>query len=84
MLQVPILAAKSWEDPAITDPAERTRHFGQADHVRACGPDYIERMREAGFGGQALRAKTLLSEDEREKMAIDGNRLIFHCWKPAA
>lgn len=84
VLQVPILAAKTWEDPAITEPAERTRHFGQPGHVRACGPDYIDRMREAGFCGEAMRAKTLLSEDERERMAVAGNRLIFHCWKAAA
>lgn len=83
LLQVPIIVGKSWEDPIITEPAERARHFGQGDHVRACGPDYINRMREAGFSAETVYAGALLSGQEREKMAIADGRLVFHCWKDA-
>lgn len=31
------------EDPAVTDLAERLRRWGQADHVRAYGRDYVQR-----------------------------------------
>lgn len=37
------------EDPSITDPARRAEVFGQSDHVRLYGRDYLERLEEAGF-----------------------------------
>lgn len=37
------------EDPTVTHPAERTRRFGQHDHVRQYGWDYVDRLRDAGF-----------------------------------
>ncbi len=40
---------KTYEDPAIVDPAERERAFGQFDHVRVYGRDFQDRLREAGF-----------------------------------
>lgn len=50
ILLVPISAAqRTFEDPQIVDPAERLRLFGQEDHVRSYGPDYVDRLREAGF-----------------------------------
>ena len=41
--------AVTFEDPAITDPAERLRIYGQEDHARVYGRDYPERLRRAGF-----------------------------------
>jgi SAM-dependent methyltransferase len=84
LLYVPIIAEQTWEDPNITDPDERTRHFGQADHLRACGPDYIDRMRAVGFDAEAIYAKDILSEEEGIKMCIGGKLLIFLCRKPEA
>ncbi len=41
--------AATFEDDSITDPAERTRIFGQYDHRRIYGRDYGgRRLREAG------------------------------------
>lgn len=37
------------EDPAVTDPAERERRFGQKDHVRMYGCDFYARAGVAGF-----------------------------------
>ena len=37
------------EDNTITDPKERTRVFGQYDHLRIYGLDYPDLLREAGF-----------------------------------
>lgn len=37
------------EDPSITDPAERIRRFGQADHVRFYGDDLADRLTAGGF-----------------------------------
>jgi len=41
--------AETFEDPSITDPAERERAFWQADHLRLYGRDFPDRLREAGF-----------------------------------
>jgi hypothetical protein len=41
--------AETYEDPGITDPAERERAFWQSDHLRLYGRDFPERLREAGF-----------------------------------
>src|SRR5262249_12426105 len=49
ILLVPITVERTFEDPAVVDPAERLRLFGQEDHVRRYGPDYGDRLSEAGF-----------------------------------
>ncbi|MCB0375870.1 MAG: methyltransferase domain-containing protein [Sinomicrobium sp.] len=41
--------AVTFEDDTITHPEERTRLFGQYDHVRVYGRDYADRLRNAGF-----------------------------------
>jgi hypothetical protein len=50
IIQVPIWRATTDEDPAVTDPAQRTERFGQFDHARAYGKDdYPSRLAAAGF-----------------------------------
>lgn len=51
MLLVPVDWARhtTLEDPSIVDPAERARVFGQHDHVRLYGRDYVDRLSDAGF-----------------------------------
>jgi hypothetical protein len=49
ILQVPITAGITFEDPAVITPEERERFFGQYDHVRQYGSDYKDRLIEAGF-----------------------------------
>lgn len=49
ILLVPITAPETIEDPSVTDPRARLRLFGQEDHVRRYGPDYVDRLRAAGF-----------------------------------
>jgi SAM-dependent methyltransferase len=51
ILQVPISLklTRTLEDPAIREPGDRERAFGQWDHVRVYGLDYPERLRDAGF-----------------------------------
>jgi SAM-dependent methyltransferase len=62
------------EDPAL-GPEERTRRYGQPDHVRMYGPDYPRRLEEEGFlvesvppgawlGPAALRRYGLMEEEE--------------------
>jgi SAM-dependent methyltransferase len=42
-------AATTDEVLSVVDPRERLARFGQADHVRKYGWDYLDRLREAGF-----------------------------------
>jgi len=81
VLQVPITAVKTHEDPSITDPAERERVFGQRDHVRSYGPDYKERLVEAGFVVELVNATEIVSESELERWRIQRNEDVFYCTK---
>jgi SAM-dependent methyltransferase len=49
IILVPITDTSTFEDPSITDPKEREKLFGQWDHVRRYGPDFVDRLRDAGF-----------------------------------
>jgi len=82
LLQVPITANKTFEDPSITDPAERKKWFGQEDHVRRYGPDFQDRLRDSGFLVKVIPAKELTIHDsDFERYGFQRNRLIFFCEK---
>jgi len=49
VLAVPITRQQTLEDARVTSQADRTRLFGQSDHVRAYGADFADRLRECGF-----------------------------------
>ena len=62
--------AESFEDDSITDPKERTRIFGQYDHVRVYGQDYYSRLQSAGFQAKAVDYLAELSIEEQERYAL--------------
>jgi SAM-dependent methyltransferase len=70
ILLVPIMAEVTYEDPSITEPAERLRAFGQEDHVRRYGPDYADRLREAGFHVTITRIVDLVSPEDTVRMGL--------------
>lgn len=39
----------TFEDLSITDPKEREKVFGQFDHLRIYGNDFVNKLKEAGF-----------------------------------
>lgn len=50
LLLVPVRSeAKTYEDPSITSPEDREKHFGQFDHLRWYGRDFAERVAATGF-----------------------------------
>jgi colanic acid/amylovoran biosynthesis protein len=50
VLQHPIRAqAETFEDWTVVTPQDRLQVFGQEDHVRVYGRDFVDRLREAGF-----------------------------------
>jgi SAM-dependent methyltransferase len=70
ILLVPITAEQTVEDPSIEDPKERLRLFGQEDHVRKYGPDYLFRLENAGFNVEVLEPEGFLDAREIERMGI--------------
>jgi SAM-dependent methyltransferase len=77
---VPITAKTTIEDPAVTDPQERLRLYGQEDHVRRYGLDYADRLRAAGFEVSVSLPGDFLEADEIERMVL-GARHVFFCQK---
>ena len=78
VLMVPIIRSdQTFEDPAITDPRERERAFGQHDHVRAYGPDYVDRLRDAGFAVDVLDTQALATPDDVDRMVLSGR--VYVC-----
>lgn len=70
VLLVPITAERTFGDPSITDPRERERLFGQHDHVRRYGPDYRDRLEEAGFTVRRIPPEDLASDARRERYGM--------------
>lgn len=70
--QVPLNeeANTTFEDDTITDPEERTRIFGQYDHVRVYGLDYYKRLEQVGFRVQALDFLNEFTQEERIRYAL--------------
>lgn len=50
------------EDPAVTDPSERTRRFGQFDHVRVYGRDIVQRLEAARFAVEQFEGVTVAND----------------------
>jgi ubiquinone/menaquinone biosynthesis C-methylase UbiE len=68
MIHAPILRETTFEDASVTSPEERTRVFGQWDHVRSYGEDYVDRLREAGFEVSVERFIDSFSDEEVERL----------------
>ena len=86
IMMVPITVDQTIEDPSITDPAERLRLFGQDDHVRRYGPDFVDRLQEAGFTVTTNRPEDFLSQAEIERIAATPEYAgeIYFCTKDLA
>ncbi len=83
ILLVPIGREKTYEDSSIVDPRERLRHFGQDDHVRIYGYDYVDRLREAGFDVKVTQVNDLVNENEAKRMGLtSASGEIYYCTKP--
>jgi SAM-dependent methyltransferase len=77
-------APKTREDPTVTDPAERTRLYGQADHVRTYGgPDPVDRLHGAGFEVYVDEFGSQLADEIVRRQALSRDP-ILRCTKPTA
>jgi SAM-dependent methyltransferase len=81
ILQVPMRGQVTQEDPSVTSNEERTRLFGQHDHVRYYGADFKGRLESVGFHVQADAFHSRLPQATARRMGISGARSIHFCRK---
>lgn len=82
ILLVPITADKTFEASSVVDPSERLRIFGQEDHVRRYGTDYIDRLEEAGFKVKASHVFDLFEKSDVERLGLTpASGDIYYCTK---
>lgn len=58
------------EDPTIENPDEQIRRFGQRDHVRRYGWDYVDRLASVGLQVEIIRPEELFSRDTVERSRL--------------
>lgn len=79
IIQVPIADQETtYENPHIVTEADRVIHFGQKDHVRVYGRDYVDRLRRSGFTVNEIDFVSTLPAKQVEKYS-----LIPHHKQPA-
>ncbi len=66
----------TFEDDSITDKEERTRIFGQYDHVRVYGMDYFDKLKSVGFNVKAIDYSKQLGEKIIEKYRLEKGELL--------
>lgn len=74
ILQVPIspVLEKTISDPSITDGRILEERFGQKDHVRLFGMDYVSKLESCGFIVDALKL-----QQSYPKFGLNPNEILF-------
>lgn len=81
ILMVPMADEPTIEDPSITDPKERERLFGRHDHVRLYGPDFADRLREAGFAVSVVPPAEFVDPNRFDALGLRAHFNIHFCEK---
>ena len=83
ILQIPqdLSREHTFEDNSITDRKERSKIFGQYDHVRIYGRDYFNKLRAIGFDVNEANYTATLSEDDISKYCLAKGEIIPVCNK---
>lgn len=69
--------AETFEDPSITDPEKRLKVFGQSDHVRIYGRDFIHRLGSGSWTVSELNYAEDLEPRLRNRLALMKNEFIY-------
>ena len=67
---------KTFEDDSITDPKERSKIFGQYDHVRVYGRDYFDKLRSVGFKVKEVDYTQTISAELVEKYRLAKGEIL--------
>ncbi len=81
----------TYENPLIVTPKDRTKHFGQRDHLRIFGSDFSETVEKEGFSviavnesmfSEAIKRKNVLFPPVLSRHPLATNhRKVFFCQK---
>jgi len=81
LISVPIdFSRKTYEDPTIVAPEDRKKHFGEEQHVRWYGFDFIDRLQSEGFEVQLDRGVDVPASS-KEKHGLLDDENVFYCTK---
>lgn len=83
MVPLDLQRERTYEDSGVTDPGERLRAFGQADHVRFYAPDIAERLGGAGFEVERIVPRVEFGEELVTRCRIPEADQLFLC-RPAS
>mgnify|MGYP001596516366 FL=1 len=71
----------TFEDASITDKEERTKIFGQYDHVRVYGRDYFNKLRSVGFKVDEVDYTQRITPKELDRFCLMKNEILPVCYK---
>lgn len=72
----------TYEDPTITDPKEREKHFLQNDHLRLFGRNYGRELEKGGFKVTEDRfVMDELTPAEVKRYSLPGEEIVYFCQK---
>ncbi|QHI38547.1 Demethylrebeccamycin-D-glucose O-methyltransferase [Kordia antarctica] len=71
----------TFEDDTIVDKKERTKIFGQYDHVRVYGLDYFDKLRSIGFRVEEVDYTADLIIEDIDKYCLMEGEIIPVCFK---
>lgn len=79
ILQVPQDMSRevTYEDPTITSPEEREKHFWQKDHVRLFGRDYPDWLRKGGFTVTEFNTQDYYSKEIQERYRLGDGEMLY-------
>jgi len=83
ILQVPIAYSLEMtiEGKANDEPEKREELYGQKNHLRLYGKDYVGRLERAGFNPQAINPSQIIGDDSIEKYGLNPEEYLFVCFK---
>lgn len=81
LIQVPLDWSRevTYEDFSITTPEARTRAFGQWDHVRIYGRDFMDRLQAVGLEVELVYPRDVCTDEAIVLMQLDSQDPIFLC-----
>lgn len=72
----------TYEDPSITSPEDREKHYWQKDHVRLFGRDYPDWLRKAGFNVTEFKKEDYYSAEQIERYRLSKEEILYIVSKP--
>ena len=73
--------ATTFEDVTINDPKKQLELFGQPDHVRIYGRDYMDRLQHAGFKVEIINWPSHYDHNTRFRYGLKEADIIYLCRK---